>query len=529
MTGHPLKAFWRWLIHDFFGIFKELRWSYLPPLMVYLAAGVSGLTGIVQAFFVKKELDLSAEFLVSLGFWATIPFMIKMPFGHLVDLFWKWKSLFVYFGATLMGASLAIMAGLTGHWPCMAVLPANVWFIIATLIAPFGFMMQDVVADAMTVEAVPRFDEQGRELPDAELQRRNVTVQTLGRIAIVGGGAMVAGAGGWLTSIISYSAIYQIALVIPVISIGGVIFGDCMMARRRRVLRKANVPEDEIRRQIDSGGEGARPNYHILIGGATFIAVTGILGWLKTLGRILFAEEVIFLSSMGILLYLISRLLAELPSAKRREIWAIAIIIFVFRAMPAFGPGFSWWEIDVLGFDELFFGTLGQVGSLVAIGGMFALRGWMARRPVPYLIVFLCAYYTVMILPFIGMYYGLHLWTEAHFGFGARTIALVDTTTSEPLSQVAMIPMLAWIAKEAPRNQKATYFAIMASFTNLALQGTNLSTKYINRIFTIERGQYGELGQLMIVVALIGLVVPILTVFILNPLTRKTESVPAAS
>jgi uncharacterized paraquat-inducible protein A len=134
-----------------------------------------------------------------------------------------------------------------------------------------------------------------------------------------------------------------------------------------------------------------------------------------------------------------------------------------------------------------------------------------------------------MILPFIGMYYGLHLWTEAHFGFGARTIALVDTTTSEPLSQVAMIPMLAWIAKEAPRNQKATYFAIMASFTNLALQGTNLSTKYINRIFTIERGQYGELGQLMIVVALIGLVVPILTVFILNPLTRKTESVPAAS
>jgi hypothetical protein len=31
----------------------ELRWSYVPPLMVYLAAGISGLTGIVGTFFIK--------------------------------------------------------------------------------------------------------------------------------------------------------------------------------------------------------------------------------------------------------------------------------------------------------------------------------------------------------------------------------------------------------------------------------------------------------------------------------------------
>jgi len=38
-----------------------------------------------------------------------------------------------------------------------------------------------------------------------------------------------------------------------------------------------------------------------------------------------------------------------------------------------------------------------------------------------------------------------------------------------PLGQIAMIPMLAWIANSAPANLKATYFAVMASFTNLAL------------------------------------------------------------
>ena len=122
-----------------------------------------------------------------------------------------------------------------------------------------------------------------------------------------------------------------------------------------------------------------------------------------------------------------------------------------------------------------------------------------------------------MMMPFISMYYGLHEWTEAAFGFGARTIALVDTMADSPLGQVAMIPMLAWIAKEAPKNQKATYFAVMAAFTNLALSASHLGTKYLNKIFIIERGRYDELGVLMITVSLITLMLPIMTVVLLKP------------
>ena len=36
-------------------------------------------------------------------------------------------------------------------------------------------------------------------------------------------------------------------------------------------------------------------------------------------------------------------------------------------------------------------------------------------------------------LPNIGLFYGLHEWTEATFGFGARTIAIVDTAAASPL------------------------------------------------------------------------------------------------
>ena len=58
-----LKRAYRWFDRNVLELGRELRLSYLPPLMVYLAAGVSGLTAIVGTFFVKDYLGLSAEFL----------------------------------------------------------------------------------------------------------------------------------------------------------------------------------------------------------------------------------------------------------------------------------------------------------------------------------------------------------------------------------------------------------------------------------------------------------------------------------
>ncbi len=124
-------------------------------------------------------------------------------------------------------------------------------------------------------------------------------------------------------------------------------------------------------------------------------------------------------------------------------------------------------------------------------------------------------------LPFLGMYLGVHEWTEAVFGFGARTIAIIDTMADSPLGQVALIPMRAWIAKEAPDTQKATYFAVMAAFTNLALSASNLGTRNLNKIFVIERGQYDELGALMITVLLLGLIVPVATVAVFRFLEHR--------
>ncbi len=58
-----MQSLWHWIDRNILELGREMRWSYLPPLMVYVAAGISGLTGIVGVFYVKERLGLSAEFL----------------------------------------------------------------------------------------------------------------------------------------------------------------------------------------------------------------------------------------------------------------------------------------------------------------------------------------------------------------------------------------------------------------------------------------------------------------------------------
>ena len=68
-----LTRFARWIDRNILSLGREMRLSYLPPLMVYMAYGISGLTGIVGTFFVKDYLGLSASFLELWDFGPVFP------------------------------------------------------------------------------------------------------------------------------------------------------------------------------------------------------------------------------------------------------------------------------------------------------------------------------------------------------------------------------------------------------------------------------------------------------------------------
>jgi len=513
-----------------------LRWSYLPPLMVYFAYGVQGLTAIVGTFFVKDYLGLSAAFLAGLTFWAGLPWVLKMPLGHLVDLFWRWKSVMVLIGATLIAASFLIMYGLIAHTEAMiAVMPIGSWFVLAALLAPSGYVIQDVVADAMTVEAIPTHDARGNPYPKDAERAMHTTMQTLGRFAIIGGLAAVAavniyvfsGTEDWSTERKAeiYARVYLIALLIPVISVSGVVL-HALIQRRRTGPPKTAGPE--------TPAEATVADWRILGGGLAFAVLTVAIG----LSNVPYSQEIVFVGSMAVIAYLISRLVQALTRDQARALIGTATIIFVFRAVPLPGPGQTWFEIDELGFDEQFLAVLSLLTSVLTLAGLLVLRPLMAERSIAYIVVLLTLAAGVLSLPNIGLYYGVHEWTAERTAgvVDARFIAILDTAIESPLGQIAMVPMLAWIARNAPAHLKATFFAVMASFTNLALSASSLATKYLNEIFVVTREvvdpltgevtvakDYGDLGILLITVAVLGVVLPLLAVAIVQNSRLRTS------
>ena len=523
-----------WYQRVFVDLALQMRWSFLPPLMVYFAAGVSGLTSVVGAFFVKEYLDLSASFIAGLAFWAGLPWILKLPMGHVVDVFWRWKAALIVFGAWLVTMSLLIMFGLVSRPEEMrALFPLETWYVIALLLAPSGYAIQDVVADAMTVEAVPRTDDAGQPFSEAQSRAMHTTMQTLGRIAIISGFVSVAAVNIWIFSdteaiprearLELYGRVYLIALIIPVISVSGIVMH--MLVLRRRAAKGLPDAGPESETEVD---------WQILGGGLAFVVMSLVLG----ASDFAYAQETVFAVSLTIILYLIRQLLKDLKPEAARGLIGTATIIFVFRAVPLPGPGLTWFEIDELRFDEQFLSILSLITSLLALVGLIVLRPLMANRSIAYIVVLLTVAAGFLSLPNIGLYYGVQEWTASHTGgiVDARFIAILDTAIESPLGQIAMVPMLAWIARNAPPDLKATFFAVMASFTNMALSASSLGTKYLNKMYLVKRASvdpvtgeqisaadYSQLGHLLILVAVISVIVPLLVVLVVQISPYRTS------
>ena len=476
---------------------RSLRLRYVPLLTVYFAQGASGLSSIAENFWVKERLSLSAEALIALGVWLTIPWTAKMVIGQFVDcvaIFGSRRRVYVFIGAALMAAASLILSGTAGGWLTLA--PAEVQYIVASFLAVIGLVVQDVVADTMSTEVVNRTDGDGNPLPEAVINQELGMIQVLGRLSLALGAFCVAGLGGWLANIFDYETVFLIAIGVPAMSVLGAL-----------LVRLDNV-------------EPGRLDVRIMGGGVLFAVATVALG----LSDIPYSQEIVFIVSMIVVVALLRLTIDELPKETQRQILLAAVIIFVFRAMPGVGPGNQWWQIDVLGFDPAFFGVLAQLGAGLSIAGTWVLGGFLTRTPLTTILLGLTIVSTVMTLPNIALYYGIHHWTEVHFGFGARTIAILDSTLESPFSQLSMIPLLTLIAIHAPPGRRATWFALMASLMNLALNAGGLATKYLNKVFLIERGVYADLGMLLITVTVAGFVLPAATILLLGPRLKLNES-----
>jgi hypothetical protein len=243
-----------------------------------------------------------------------------------------------------------------------------------------------------------------------------------------------------------------------------------------------------------------------------------------------YSQEIVFVVSLLVVLYLLRTLVGDLDPSTVHHIKMAMIIIFVYRAMPMVGPGVQWWEIDVLGFDKAFFADLSLIGGGLALLGMWILANYIISQSIGKVLIWMTVVSTILSLPILGLYYDIH----TMLGLDARTVAIVDTALSSPFDYIAQVLMLTLVAIYAPEGKKGTWFALMASLMNIATSAGMLFTKYLNQLFVVTReiketdvvitqANYSELGTLLWIVIIVGFLVPIVTIWKFDPKEREAS------
>ncbi len=469
------------------------RQSYLPLLLVYFAYGALGVIDVSRDMWVKERLTLSAAELAGIGVWLSLPWTVKMVFGQLVDsvpIFGSQRRSYILIGTVFTAGGMLTLAGAAGGW--IAFSRADHLYILGAMLIVVGTVIQDVVADAMSTEVVSRVDATGHARAEHEIKAELGMVQVLGRLALGIGILSVAGLSGWLAQVFDRETVFLFGLVIPAISALGVLLIRSETGERRPV------------------------DWRILGGGIGF----GLIVLAVALGGLPFAQELVFVLSMLVVCTMLVFVTRDLDAGTRRAILFASIIIFAFRATPSAGDGYFWWTLDILKFDEAFYGSLRQTAAIIAIVAMWAFSKQLTEYSVTKVLFWLAVAGAILSLPNIGLFFGLHHWTEATFGIGARAIAVIDAAAASPFAQLSMIPLLTLIAFYAPQGHRATWFALMASLMNLALVAGQLQTKYLNQVFVVQRGEYAELGPLLITAGVLGFVIPVGAILLLG---RRAE------
>ena len=459
------------------GLLGNVRLAYLPVLVTYFCYGASGITSIALLYFQKDALGITPAEAAAIAFWVALPWSTKMVAGVASDVHPILGSRRVSY--LLLGALLA----LAGYGWLATTVSTKGAYLAAMVIIALGFMVQDVVADALTVE-LARDDEEVKQ------------IQTLGRMALLAGTISVGYLSGWLAGALGPRPVFAVALVLPLL----------VMAAAWLVPRETARPA--------APGEEANP---LGAGKSRLVVLVGLsyaaLGVALEALSVPFGQEIILLVSGGLIVMLLRRV------GISRAVAVAAFAIFCFRAVPGAGQGFNYWAIDRLGFDQHFLGVLAQVSSVLSLLGLIVFRKPITSRPVSYTLFWVTIAGAVLYLPTIGLFYGANEW----LGLSPRTFAFIDTTIAAPLGQLSMVPMLALIARTAPRGAEATMFAIMASLMNLALSASELGTRYLNTFFGVTQQDYSSLGRLLVCVGVIGLL-PLLALPLLRRVEAETET-----
>ncbi|HKZ06899.1 MAG TPA: hypothetical protein VJU81_15660, partial [Methylomirabilota bacterium] len=179
-------------------ILGQIRLAYLPILATYFAWGASGITAVAALYFQKDTLRLTPADAAAIGFWLGLPWSMKMVVGVASDrypILGSRRTAYLAIGTCCSLAGYALVA----WW-----VTTRDGYLLAMLLVVTGFMIQDVVADALSVEVARTDDEVAQ-------------VQTLGRMALLVGTISVGYASGHLAGALGPRPVFALAAGLPVL------------------------------------------------------------------------------------------------------------------------------------------------------------------------------------------------------------------------------------------------------------------------------------------------------------------------
>lgn len=471
-----------------------IRMKYLPLLAIYFADAFAVFSQIAETFWIKESLRLTANEIISIGIFANLPWSMKIIFGQLLDSFkiaGSQRKSYVFIAAFLMIIGNIVNISVANQYEVITNLSSVYKLLIFSgFTITLGVILQDLVADTLCNEVIDK--QQSAEVIKQEIGN----IQILVRIIQISAGIIAVGISGVIASKYGYATISYFIPIISIISISGY-----LIVKKEPIVRLEKL------------------NLNILFYGLAYLSVIILFIFID----FAYSQEIIFITGMIIVSTALYKICDHLNAQNKKEIFCILLVIFACRAVPVYGPGIVWWQIDMLNFTPEYYSILSQIGMILSFIGLWFFAGRIINRDIGMVMLILNSIHVFLQLPLIAMAFGFHNWTMKHFGFGAKTIALIDNIAEGPFSKLSFLMLCTIATYYAPKKNIASWFALVMSLMSLAyVSGGRILTKILSNLYPIERGYYDNVGELMVVTTLINFLMPTIIILIfMNPFSKK--------
>jgi hypothetical protein len=485
-------------------LLSNLKLAYLPIFTIYFANSFIIFSDIAQLFWIKNSLSLTPSEIVSITIWSGLPWSMKIIFGQIVDnvkIFNSHRNIYVFIANIfiLIGNIVIIMiANDNINVPYLSIFQL---LCLSGALVSAGVVLQDLIADTLCYDVVKKTNKDGSPINHHLVQKEINLVQLYSKIFDTAGSFFGVLVGGLIAAKFSYGTISYYLPFVSLIALSGIII----------VKKEPKIPTF------------TQDYSMVLLSSLYFLAVV-VFAFIKNA----YSQEILFFIGIMVSVIGLKKLIKEIAPQDRRKILSIIVVTFCYRCSPTFGPGVEWWQIDVLNFTPQFISFLKLLTIVISFILLLTLGNKIFKINIAKTFLILNLAHCIFQLPMIGMAYGLHNFTEKYFGIGIFTLSLIgfaDTGIDAPTSKLAFLVLCAAATYYAPKKHLANWFAIVMTLMSLAyVGGARILRRILSEIYVIERGEYSNVGELMITTNLINFLIPTLAILIfMNPFNKKNR------